>query len=87
MHVGLDHPIFGQRSPPSGSGGEIFGGPRPLPRYEHTLLIRKFFFKISNLMLYYRGSVPPGARFDPIGPFRPSGPNPNRPRGRGGYFR
>ena len=33
MHVGPDHPIFGQRIPPRGDAS----GPRPLPRYEHIL--------------------------------------------------
>lgn len=37
-----------------------------------------------NLILKFRGSVPPGARFDPIGPF---GTMPTRPPGRGGLGR
>lgn len=48
----------------------------------------KFKLLISIDYYYYRGSVPPGARFDPIGPFgslpgRPSGNRPGRrdPRG------
>ncbi len=33
-------------------------------------------------MFFYRGGIPPGARFDPFGP-----PNPNRPDGgTGGQF-
>jgi hypothetical protein len=39
---------------------------------------RKIFSNYSNLILINnRGSVPPGARFDPIGPFGPVG----QPRG------
>ncbi|KAG0263306.1 hypothetical protein DFQ27_001827 [Actinomortierella ambigua] len=59
MIVGPDHPMF--RRPPGGSGP--FGG------------------GIGGGGLYGgpqplpRGSVPPGARFDPIGPFNPVGGN------------
>jgi hypothetical protein len=37
MFVGPDHPIFGQQDP-TRSGGGIYGGPQPLPRYELCLI-------------------------------------------------
>jgi proteasome inhibitor subunit 1 (PI31) len=81
MYVGPNHPIFGPRGGPSGAGG-VGGIPGTQPRGPWG----------GDGYLPPMGA-PPGARFDPVGPFGGIGggigrlPGPGgRGRGTGGPF-
>ncbi|KAI8804544.1 PI31 proteasome regulator N-terminal-domain-containing protein [Cladochytrium replicatum] len=77
MHIGPNHPMFGGGGGGFGGGRGGFGGGD------------RFFPSGGPGTLPY-GGVPPGARYDPIGPFgaMPTGPGGPRPqRGPGGMGR
>ncbi|CAH1765384.1 7131_t:CDS:2 [Entrophospora sp. SA101] len=69
---------------PSRGGGMLVGPDHPMFGQRVPSRGDEIFGGPQNLP---RGSVPPGARFDPIGPLGPQPlPRPGQPRGRGGNF-
>jgi len=72
------------RGIPSRGGGMLVGPDHPMFGQRGPSRGDEIFGGPQNLP---RGAVPPGARFDPIGPFGPQPlPRPGQPRGRGRNF-